>query len=90
MPPKSFTMQIPCLAICHQITLESKGHKPSSPWLRSTSTYGLVTTKCARPDEYNVWLMPEASTSFPIMVEDHVMSPEWMAQLGHLAFPFHE
>jgi hypothetical protein len=37
---------------------------------------GLKTTECAKPDEYNVWLMLEASTTFPTMVEDHMMSPE--------------
>jgi hypothetical protein len=37
---------------------------------------GLVTVKCAKFDEYNVWLMLEAPTMFPTMVEDHVMSLE--------------
>jgi hypothetical protein len=37
---------------------------------------GLVTIKCAKPDEYNVWLMLEISTTFPTMVEDHMMSFE--------------
>jgi hypothetical protein len=37
---------------------------------------GLMTIKCAKLDEYNVWLMLEASTTFPMMVEDHMMSPE--------------
>jgi hypothetical protein len=37
---------------------------------------GLVMAKCAKLDEYNVWLMLKASTMFPTMVEDHVMSLE--------------
>jgi hypothetical protein len=37
---------------------------------------GLVTTGCAKPNEYNVWLMLEALTTFPMMVEDHMMNPE--------------
>jgi hypothetical protein len=45
MPPKIFTMEIPSSRICHQITLESKGHKPGGPWLGSTSTYGLGDNK---------------------------------------------
>jgi hypothetical protein len=45
MLPKSFTMEIPSLGICHQITQESNGHKPSGPWLGSTSTYGLGDDK---------------------------------------------
>jgi len=32
--------------------------------------------KCAKPDEYNVWLMLEAPIMFPMMVEDHMMSLE--------------
>jgi hypothetical protein len=30
--------------------------------------------KCAKPIEYNVWLRPETPTTFPTMVEDHVMN----------------
>jgi hypothetical protein len=37
---------------------------------------GLVTAKCAKPNKYNVWLLPKAPTTFPTMVEDHVMSPK--------------
>jgi hypothetical protein len=37
---------------------------------------GLVMLECAKLDEYNVWLMHEALTMFPSMVEDHVMSRE--------------
>jgi hypothetical protein len=29
-------------------------------------------------------LMPEAPTTFIVMVEGHMMNLEWMAQLGHL------
>jgi hypothetical protein len=32
--------------------------------------------ECAKFDEYNVWLMLEALTMFPMMVEDCMMSPE--------------
>jgi hypothetical protein len=35
---------------------------------------GLVMANYAKPNEYNVWLMPKALTTFPMMVEDHVMS----------------
>jgi hypothetical protein len=35
----------------------------------------LVMAECAKLDEYNVWLMLEALTLFPTMVEDHVMNP---------------
>jgi hypothetical protein len=37
---------------------------------------GLVMAKCAKLDEYNVWLMLEAPTTFPTMVEVHMMSPK--------------
>jgi hypothetical protein len=37
---------------------------------------GLVMAKCAKPDEYNVWLMFEIIIMFPVMVEDHMMSLE--------------
>jgi hypothetical protein len=36
----------------------------------------LVMVECAKPIEHNVWLMFEALTMFPIMVEGHVMSLE--------------
>jgi hypothetical protein len=36
----------------------------------------LVMAKCAKPNEYNVWLMPKALTTFPTMVEDHMMTLE--------------
>jgi hypothetical protein len=32
--------------------------------------------KCVKLDEYNVWHMLEDSTTFPLMVEDHMMSLE--------------
>jgi hypothetical protein len=35
---------------------------------------GLVMTKCAKHDEYNVWLMSKTPTTFPMMVENHVMN----------------
>jgi hypothetical protein len=31
---------------------------------------------CAKLDEYNVWLMPEAPTTFIVMVEGHMMNLE--------------
>ncbi len=37
---------------------------------------GLAMAKCAKPNEYNVWLMLEVPTMFPTMVEDHVMNLE--------------
>jgi hypothetical protein len=37
---------------------------------------GLVMAKCAKPNEYNGWLMPLISTTFPMMVEDHMMNLE--------------
>jgi hypothetical protein len=37
---------------------------------------GLVIVECAKLDEYNVWLMPKASITFPMMVENHVMNLE--------------
>jgi len=37
---------------------------------------GLVMVECAKLDEYNVWLMLELLTTFPMMVQDHVMSLE--------------
>jgi len=36
----------------------------------------LVKVKCVKLDEYNVWLMLETLTMFPMMVEDHMMSLE--------------
>jgi hypothetical protein len=39
-------------------------------------TVGLVMAKCANLGEYNVWLMPEALTTFPTMVVDHMVNPE--------------
>jgi hypothetical protein len=76
MPPKSSTKKIPSSRICHQITLKSKGHKPGGSRLDLHVSMGLTMAKCAKPDEYNVWLMFEVLTMFPTMVEDHVMSPE--------------
>jgi hypothetical protein len=35
----------------------------------------LVMAECAKPNEY-VWLILEALTTFPTMVEDHLMSLE--------------
>jgi hypothetical protein len=35
---------------------------------------GLVMVECAKPNKYNVWLMPKALTTFPTMVENHVMN----------------
>jgi hypothetical protein len=32
---------------------------------------GLVMAKCAKLDEYNVWLMLEALTTFHMMVEPY-------------------
>jgi len=51
---------------------------------------GLVMAKCAKPNEYNILLMFEALTMFPVMVEDHVMNFEYLAQLGHMTSPTHE
>ncbi len=51
---------------------------------------GLVMVKCAKLNEYNVLLMFEALTMFPMMVEDHMMNLEYLAQLGHLTSPTHE
>jgi hypothetical protein len=45
---------------------------------------GLMIVKCAKLDEYNVWLMLKASTTFPTMVEDHIMNPKLMVQPRHL------
>jgi hypothetical protein len=36
---------------------------------------GLVIAKCAKLDEYNVWLMLKVLTTFPMIMEDHMMSP---------------
>jgi hypothetical protein len=76
MSPKNSTKQIPSLGICHRITLKSKGHKQVVHGLDLQVLVGLVMAKCAKPDEYNVWLMPKASTTFPTMVEDHMVSLE--------------
>jgi hypothetical protein len=39
-------------------------------------TVNLVIVECAKPNECNVWLMPEAVTMFPMMVVDHTANPK--------------